>query len=90
MDRVETNFRLALMAIDEVRIATENVAKTVDENHKTVTAALTEQVSAVNSLASTMATAFDGFRIFATTQDALIARVSQLEAAVAELQKKAS
>ena len=90
MDRVETNFRLALMAIEEVKIATENVAKTVDDNHKTVSAALAEQVNAINSLAGTMATAFEGFRTYTATQDTIISRVTKLEAAVEELQHKAS
>lgn len=90
MDRIETNFRLALLSIEEVRLATANMAKVVEENQKAISEAISQQVQAINSLGTAMATSLEGFNIYVATQDALVAKVARLERDVAELKERAS
>ena len=82
MDRIETNFRLVMMSVKELELATRGTAedvKAIAASVETMKTSLGRQTDAVVNLATTMELALETLREVLDEQDGIKRRLSALE-----------
>lgn len=90
LDRIETNFRLVMLSIRELEVATRSTAedvKAIAGNVVKMEGSLARQTGAVVNLAETMGLALETIREVLDEQDSIKSRLSALEQDMAELKQ---
>ena len=90
LDRIETNFRLVMLSIKELEVATRSTSedvKAIAGNVVKMEGSLERQTGAVLNLAETMGLALETLREVLDEQDSIKRRLSALEQDVTELKK---
>lgn len=90
LDRIETNFRLVMLSIRELEVATRSTSddvKAIAGSVVKMEGSLERQTSAVVNLAQTMELALEALREVLDEQGSIKKRLSALEQDVADLKK---